>query len=1312
MIYIIPISRGSQQSSWSSFVKGLASWSGDLSSLTAPSFILSPTSLTEFPGVFPHLGISTITDVALISILVEFAAISSGKTPEERAKLVLRWFILTLKCQYATRNEKMGSEKKPLNPILGETFYGSWPDTNGRGKTDLTVEQVSHHPPITAFYINNEKAGVSLEGHSGQKTSFSAPSIIVKQVGHSVLSVKLEDGSVEDYLITLPRLKIDGILYGKPYIELTELSYIVGSNGTCVTIDYKGKGWLSGKAHSYKASLTKDSTSIANLEGQWTGTTKDTKGDLNIDAQIPKEEVTVKPLEEQQIPESRLVWKDVADGIRSGNYDKAGKAKSAIENDQRAKRKDEAAENKKHELKHFNHVDSDEIYAKLIKEVSSTLPTSEDAYKIKHKRHHGYDEDDKAVFFGYFVTFKRSKRTAAVPVDQRISYDKLSVEELDPRWMIFRARNPPTAITQLETPPNTNIKALNPSKQYPTPKDWKPAPSKPFGVVADVFYDNAKATADLSSLFYMTIPKVQTKFSRDTNNDETIYRQNVVKNAFLHAWNGYKANAYGFDEIHPISGRPFTSHSSKFRKSPFNGWGATIVDNLDTLLIMGLLDEYEEARQHVNQIDFNYSHNPIVSAYDLSGDGLMLSRAIELADILIIAYNTTSAMPLSVLNPNQPSREEDYTILAESGSMILEFAKLSMITGNHKYLNVANKAQDVLFSLRSTISGLLPTHVRLDEEITQTPRSGVFTLGGLSDSYYEYLIKMYRLINAQLSRYGKQYIKALDSINDKLIIEIPSNIERFADLTISGELTSLSIGKHDDDDEILPKWEHLSCFSGGMVALGSKILNRPQDMSLASKLTKSCFEMANSTITGLAPESAIFDLSEREVTKVVRTIPPTWPRPYRYISMSSVHLGRPEIIESIFVMYRLTGEDIWRERAWRLFTSWTRHTYSKYGFSAIEDVDSDRVHKVDNMESFVLAETLKYYYLIFSDPKEISLDDYVLSTEAHPFKLAKFTPHSSLKFAPINFVSSHITHIMVLLSKILPATSLKAVSATAVAVNALAASYCIPKKEDRLYDLVGSIGFLSSLGVSLSYPAIRAKLLGLPPVALPNPLHLSAQSLIATTFVAFWSARLGIFLCKRSFQSGTDSRFENITPYPGKFAVAFAGQAMWNIAAAWPVYAINAIPAHVAIPAMGVVEMAGVAVMLSSLYMEHVADAQKTRWRNEKTDGKHKEPFIKSGLWAYSRHPNYAAEVSTWIGVSLLTMRTLASVPSVYPAYFGAVAFASPLFEYLLIRYVSGVSMQEKISDEKFAKADENTLNAWKEYKEKVPVFFPTGRHL
>ena len=121
-----------------------------------------------------------------------------------------------------------------VHPI--RLFYGQWPDVDGRGQTNLVVEQVSHHPPITAYYICNPTKGLALQGHSAQKTSFSGGSIIVKQIGHAILTVDLEDGSKEEFLITLPRLRIDGLWYGSPYIELTETSYIQSSSGWLSTV--------------------------------------------------------------------------------------------------------------------------------------------------------------------------------------------------------------------------------------------------------------------------------------------------------------------------------------------------------------------------------------------------------------------------------------------------------------------------------------------------------------------------------------------------------------------------------------------------------------------------------------------------------------------------------------------------------------------------------------------------------------------------------------------------------------------------------------------------------------------------------------------------------------------------------------------------------------------------------------------------------------------------------------------------------------------------------------------------------------------
>ena len=120
---------------------------------------------------------------------------------------------------------------RPLNPVLGELFYGSWCDKDGRGRTTLVVEQVSHHPPITAYVIENKTKGLTLTGHSAQKTSFSSGAIIVKQIGHAILTIDLGEGKKEEVLITLPKLRIDGLWYGSPYIELWDKSNIQSSSG-------------------------------------------------------------------------------------------------------------------------------------------------------------------------------------------------------------------------------------------------------------------------------------------------------------------------------------------------------------------------------------------------------------------------------------------------------------------------------------------------------------------------------------------------------------------------------------------------------------------------------------------------------------------------------------------------------------------------------------------------------------------------------------------------------------------------------------------------------------------------------------------------------------------------------------------------------------------------------------------------------------------------------------------------------------------------------------------------------------------------
>jgi len=373
-----------QKASWSTFLKQIASSKGDLSSMTAPSFILSPTSLTEFSAYWAEPT-------------EEFLAISTGVDAEDRMLKVLKWFLCTLRGQYTARETQTGSEKKPLNPILGELHLGQW--STPKGPTVLVSEQVSHHPPITAYHISNEQAGVDLQGHCGQKTSFGGKTISVRQVGHALLTVKLPSGQSEKYLITLPKLRIEGLWFGAPYIELAESSYIQSSSGYHAALSYSGKGYFSGKSHTFTASVAASPQAVAKdslyvIEGQWTETSKYVKGTKGSKARegAPFLDVTraapgwksleVKPISEQGPMESRRVWYEVAEGIKKGMFDDATNAKMKLENDQRQKRKDEQASSQAWQLQKFTLVNDDADYRSLAKAFGGE-PATQDSYHFK-----------------------------------------------------------------------------------------------------------------------------------------------------------------------------------------------------------------------------------------------------------------------------------------------------------------------------------------------------------------------------------------------------------------------------------------------------------------------------------------------------------------------------------------------------------------------------------------------------------------------------------------------------------------------------------------------------------------------------------------------------------------------------------------------------------------------------------------------------------------------------------------------------------------------------------------------------------------
>ena len=344
-----------------------------MASLTAPAFILSTQSLVEFSAYWTE-------NTPL------FIAPTLENDPAKRAVLVLKWLLNTLKQQYCSRSEKLGSEKKPLNPFLGELYLGKWEDEFG--ETTLVSEQVSHHPPVTAYCITNQKHRIRLQGYNGQKASFSR-TIHVKQIGHALLTLHPPGSDqAETYLITLPALHIESLIYGAPFVELGKFIHIISSSGYISKIDFAGKGWVSGKKNSFTASLWKkgessDKHPLYSADGQWSDAFTIKEGDSKRGKEVvtfkPSDirlsKLNVAPVEEQDVFESRRAWSKVAQSIEKGDMDSVAHFKSRIEHAQRASRKKEQEEKREWERVFFSQADpKDELeqtFQSLVKVATS-----------------------------------------------------------------------------------------------------------------------------------------------------------------------------------------------------------------------------------------------------------------------------------------------------------------------------------------------------------------------------------------------------------------------------------------------------------------------------------------------------------------------------------------------------------------------------------------------------------------------------------------------------------------------------------------------------------------------------------------------------------------------------------------------------------------------------------------------------------------------------------------------------------------------------------------------------------------------------
>ena len=413
-----------------------------------------------------------------------------------------------------------------------------------------------------------------------------------------------------------------------------------------------------------------------------------------------------------------------------------------------------------------------------------------------------------------------------------------------------------------------------------------------------------------------------------------------VRTEFRHAWDNYERYAWGHDALRPLSKTGHDWYGQSLLMTP--------VDALDTLILMHLYAEAARARllicsdlsfdRDIYVKDFEITIRllgGLLSSYQLTGDKRLLSLAEDLGNRLLPAFNSPTGLPYVYVNLRTGQTRDPVTNPAEAGTLLLEFGTLSRLTGRSVFYDKAKRALVETFKRRSPL-GLVGESINVETGSWTNTDSHIS--GGI-DSYYEYLWKCWLLFGDKDCR--DMWNASVPAINKYLADEIRGELwYGHADMQ-TGERTKTQYGAL---DAFFPA---LLAFSG--------------DLERARRLQASSFKMWN--LHGIEPET----LDYKTMQVVAR----------------SYHL-RPEIIESAYYLYHYTGDPEYRRMGEKMFDDFVKYCRAEAGYTALADVISKQ--PLDEMESFVLAETFKYFYLLFAPPETLQFDGVIFNTEAHPLK--------------------------------------------------------------------------------------------------------------------------------------------------------------------------------------------------------------------------------------------------------------------------------------------------------------------------------------
>ncbi len=435
-------------------------------------------------------------------------------------------------------------------------------------------------------------------------------------------------------------------------------------------------------------------------------------------------------------------------------------------------------------------------------------------------------------------------------------------------------------------------------------------------------------------------------FSASAQQRDTKRLAAEVKTEFLHAWNGYKKYAWGHDDLKPLSKTHHDWYSQSLLMTP--------VDALDTMIIMGLKEEADTTREYiVENLSFDKDISVqnfeitirllggLLSSYQLTGDKRLLRLAEDLGNRLLPVFASPTGMPYRYVNLKTGAVRAPVSNPAETGTLLIEFGTLSKLTGKAIFYDKAKRALVETYRRRSPI-GLVGEWINVETGEWTNRDSHI---SGAIDSYYEYLLKCWRLFGDRECR--NMWLESNRAIQKYLADyqrETPSNQPQ------------LWYGHADMNTGVRTKTTY-----GALDGFFPAVLALAGDLRRAKLLQQSSFSMWNRH--GIEPEE--FDYKGNKV------VSPGYPL-------------RPEIVESTYYLYQYTRDPHYLRMGEKLWRDFVKHCRTDEAYAALKSVVTKE--KSDGMQSFLFAETFKYFYLLFAPPQTLNFKQVTFNTEAHPIR--------------------------------------------------------------------------------------------------------------------------------------------------------------------------------------------------------------------------------------------------------------------------------------------------------------------------------------